>query len=50
LSVYNTINKARLHHRPAASATLSAADKMKEDVTRDLVNAAKKDPTHIEDQ
>ncbi|GAB5586980.1 Synaptotagmin-like protein 2 [Umbelopsis nana] len=51
LSVYNTINKARLPDRSSSSsAPISEADKMKEEMTRDLVNAAKKDPNYVEDQ
>lgn len=49
--MYNTINKARLPDRSSSSsAPISEADKMKEEMTRDLVNAAKKDPNYVEDQ
>jgi hypothetical protein len=50
LSVYNTINKARIPSRPASNPYVSASEKMKEETTRDFVNAAKKDPNNIEDQ
>jgi regulator of protease activity HflC (stomatin/prohibitin superfamily) len=52
LSVYNTINKAKLaegHSSSRRSAPITAADRMREEVTRDLVNAAKKDPNNPEE-
>lgn len=50
LSVYNTINQARIPSRPASNSYVSESEKMKEETTRDFVNAAKKDPNNIEDQ
>ncbi|KAI8580910.1 hypothetical protein K450DRAFT_235178 [Umbelopsis ramanniana AG] len=50
LSVYNTINKARIPSRQASNSYVSAAEKMKEETTRDFVNAAKKNPDNLEDQ
>ncbi|KAJ2961408.1 hypothetical protein NQZ79_g3339 [Umbelopsis isabellina] len=52
LSVYNTINKAKLAEQHGSSnrnAPTTAADRMRAEVTRDLVNAAKKDPNNSEE-